>query len=110
MQKTDSESDQCPSSAGFSFKDTVIVGRLKDFFSVDHNNRWPVQGFGGDSKSREGDKGEVALQERARVYSLDKESRWPLQGWCKGQQLAKPSATSGLSRNPSVQSRWPQGW
>jgi hypothetical protein len=103
------------SSSGNSYKDTVILGRLKDFFSVDHENRWPVQGWttssGGDPKSCDLDREKLAAKEGFRVYTLDKDSRWPLQGWCKGRQPGKATSPDpDLYREPSVQSRWPQGW
>lgn len=79
-------------------------------FSVDRNNRWPVQGWSsgsGDESHHELDEQFVA-EESARAFTLDKETRWPLQGWCKPH---KPySSTEDSDAHPSVPSRWPQGW
>lgn len=81
------------------------------FFSVDRNNRWPVQGWSsgssGDEKSFELD--EQLVEECARQFTVDKAARWPLQGWCKAHKPYK-SADSAVSTKPLVLSRWPQGW
>ena len=80
------------------------------FFSVDRNNRWPVQGWSsGDEVSYELDE-EFVAEECAREFNLDKETRWPLQGWCKASKTFKTRDKSVVSIKPSVPSRWPQGW
>jgi hypothetical protein len=85
-------------------------GRLH-LFSVDRTNRWPVQGWSsGDESHLELDE-EFVAEESGRAFALDKETRWPLQGWC---QAHKPYNSTedeaGISSQPSVPSRWPQGW
>jgi hypothetical protein len=85
-------------------------GKLR-LFSVDRANRWPVQGWSsGDELHAELDEQFVA-EESGRAFALDKETRWPLQGWC---QAHKPYNSaddeSAASSQPSVRSRWPQGW
>jgi hypothetical protein len=82
-----------------------------DLFSVDRNNRWPVQGWSsGDESHMELDE-QVVAEESARAFTVDKETRWPLQGWCKAHKPYHMSSTeSAISSLPSGASRWPQGW
>jgi hypothetical protein len=81
-------------------------------FSVDRNNRWPVQGWssGDESHIEELDE-QVVAEESARAFTVDKETRWPLQGWCKAHKPYHMSSTeSAIFSHPSGASRWPQGW
>jgi hypothetical protein len=80
-------------------------------FSVDRTNRWPVQGWSsGDESHVELDE-EFVAEESGRAFALDKETRWPLQGWCQAHKPYNSTEDeSGISSQPSVPSRWPQGW
>ena len=84
-------------------------------FSVDRDQRWPVQGW---TSGKEYILGAAAAQELAeearREFKLDQKSRWPLQGWCKAPTAPKNVGSHQDDGMPAAkagaQSRWPQGW
>jgi hypothetical protein len=83
-------------------------------FSVDRNNRWPVQGWssGDEAHIVEMEEQSVA-EESARAFTVDKETRWPLQGWCnvhKPYNMSFMETGLAISSHPSGASWWPQGW
>ena len=90
----------------------------KFFFSVDRNQRWPVQGWtSGSDYILDAESAEELAEEVNREFTLDRKSRWPLQGWCKA-PTAAPKLNTGRSLDNNgrpaakarAQSRWPQGW
>jgi hypothetical protein len=90
------------------------LGKLH-LFSVDRNNRWPVQGWSsGDEAHIEELDEQLVAEESARAFTVDKETRWPLQGWCKAHKPYHMSSTAldepAISSHQSTPSRWPQGW
>jgi hypothetical protein len=110
MKMASSATKVAPESPSESFGLREKFEKLH-LFSVDRNNRWPVQGWSsGDESHYELDEQRVA-KETARPFTLDKETRWPLQGWCKAHKPYKSDLeASCVSSKPSVPSKWPQGW
>jgi len=82
------------------------------FFSVDRNQRWPVQGWtSGNRYILNAESAEELAEEAKRAFTVNRKSRWPLQGWCKAPTVDHSSA-EGVPRASKygAQSRWPQGW
>ena len=90
------------------------------FFSVDRNQRWPVQGWtSGTDHILDAASAEELAEEVKREFTLDRKSRWPLQGWCKAPTAPKLNTAGRSSLDTGIipaakarahQSRWPQGW
>jgi hypothetical protein len=84
------------------------------FFSVDRNQRWPVQGWTSGKEYILGAAAAKELAEEARrEFKLDEKSRWPLQGWCKAPIAPKNFGSQDdviPAAKARAQSRWIQGW
>lgn len=112
---------ESPSTMSLGLREKL--GKLH-LFSVDRANRWPVQGWSSGDESHghvEVDE-QLVAEESARAFTVDKECRWPVQGWCKphkphntkgstsGSDMDEEECAIASSSQPSVPSRWPQGW
>jgi hypothetical protein len=96
-------------SMSFSLREKFMNLHL---FSVDRNNRWPVQGWSSSDESHHDLDEQFVAEESARAFTVDKETRWPLQGWCKAHKpYSSTEDESAISSHLSAApSRWPQGW
>jgi hypothetical protein len=85
-------------------------------FSVERNQRWPVQGWtSGNDYVVDAESAEELAEEVRRKFTLDRKSRWPLQGWCKAPTAPKLNTGRSLDNGipaakARAESRWPQGW
>jgi hypothetical protein len=72
-------------------------------FSVDHTNRWPLQGWSSSDESHHDLDEQFVSEESARAFTVDKETRWPLQGWCNAHKpYSSTEVESAMSSHPSA--------